>query len=161
MDRCIDVPHRSRAHGVVGQDFEDRSRQVPSIRVAPSAVNRRAIGTRPDQQGSDAVRPVGAASGLSRHEPRAADRVIREALESPRTGEAGHDGLSSGADEDDSLAGIDQMGKVVRGTWAGRKRRIDVDIGHMGETIGRDPWWWLRSGGPPLQPSGSEVAEPP
>jgi hypothetical protein len=49
-DRCIGVPHRSRAHGVMSQDLEDGSRQVARICVAASAVNRGAIGARADQQ---------------------------------------------------------------------------------------------------------------
>ena len=99
----------------MGQDLEDRCRQIASIRVATPTLNRRSTWTRADEEGPDTCWAVGAASGLSGHEPGAPDRVVGEAFQRRRTREGRHACRSPRTDEDHSLAGVDQVGKVIGG----------------------------------------------
>jgi len=106
---------QSRAHRVMGQDLEDRGREIPRIRVATPTLNRRATRTRADEEGPDTCRAVGAAGGLGRHEPGASDRVVGEAFQRRRPRQGRYACPGARADEYHALAGVDQVGKVSGG----------------------------------------------
>lgn len=99
----------------MGEDLEDRGRQIARIRVATPTLNRRPTWTRADEEGPDTCRAVGAAGGLSGDEPGAPDRVVGEAFQRRRTREGRHACRGPGTDEDHSLASVDQVGKVIGG----------------------------------------------